>query len=462
MANQISALTEPLQPTTAQNDVFVNEDEGLVEIAHGFTKGSVSSYLTFLGALLLVPAGAITWVVTDDSPVGTVLLMLGVICAALHGIIRRRTPFQILMGERVVRYGDKSVSFQQVRPEHLAWAEGSTDVTLRFQGHGIDAKVVTVGKEHQTLLWDFRNRLWNLLAATDPAAMGTYGHELSRTQWWILGVSAVFADVSGVPVDSLESRNPMARKLTARNLEQVWGVTSVEELADRVQWLTDVGHRRDFGHAAHVTSFPPQVRQEYVQLLQGFGSAMTPSGAPETPQTQQALARLVQLRWGPNGDRAASVLHQLPRGGRARVLTDDALVNDVSWFAWALLTDPAYWTEELYRLRQLAGQHPAEVESRYLMHDYTWAMILLRLAYGMGWIEAEQCWSALLPMAQRVQGAYGSWDEMGHYFLESRKLWGGPDAPNLKRFAKATQEMRDSAKSPWNAVPWQHPLQRDW
>ncbi|WP_159944847.1 MULTISPECIES: DUF1266 domain-containing protein [unclassified Nocardiopsis] len=423
MANQISALTESLRHTSARHDVHVDAEEGRIEI-----------------------------VAARD---------------ALRALFRRSLRFQVLLDERVVRYGGVGVPFDRVRPENLVVEEGPRTTAVRFRGHGIDTAVVSAPSGEQDRLRAFRERLWDLLSATDPTALATYGSDLTPTQWWLLGASAVFASATGTPPDKLEWRNPLTRRMTRRLLEEGWDVHSWQEAAALVAWLVEAGHRRDFTHAANAAALPPPARAEYERLLAAVGEHHERGDLPDIPETDTSetdalVRRLVFLRWGTAGGRAVDALDAMPHAGRVHLPGGDPLIGDVSWFSWSLRTGPNYWRAELHRVRQLTGRPPAEAADTRLSHDHAWALRLLRSSYGLGWIEAEECWERMLPIARAVQAAYSSWEEMAHCFLESYELWGGPDAPLLEGFAEAADELRASPRSPWRAVAWEHPLHRDW
>jgi hypothetical protein len=463
MANQIEQLEAAVEGTLARNDFYFDADESTVKVPVLFTAWSASSMLLLLGGLALWIAAAVVHFVAT-GPAALVCLALGAVLLAGFGWAQRRSGFEIRVAQRTVAYKRVRVPFDHVRPEELVLDRGIDMVVLRFRGHGVDVKLGEFRASEEPRAREFRDRLWELIARTDVRGAGAYGSDLTPVQWWIIGTSAVFAEVNGFPTDRLGT-DAMAlvakrqRASAAELLASAWGVHDPAGLARCVDGLLDPGHREDFALSAGVAGLPPQTRDEYLWLL-GHADGLVRGGATlDAPPLRDAVRRIVTLRHGAAGGRAAAAFD-------AQVLGDprvpDGVAADVRSFTRQLLADRDFWREEGGRVRMLHGAHPDAVRSRYLVWDYGRAMMLYRWGHMLDWIPAEDCWRAMLPIAAEIQRHYGSWREMGAAYLDGRQLWAGGAADHHADFTTAFEAMASSPRSPWNVADWYLPLHRDW
>ncbi|ADD41481.1 DUF1266 domain-containing protein [Stackebrandtia nassauensis] len=109
----------------------------------------------------------------------------------------------------------------------------------------------------------------------------------------------------------------------------------------------------------------------------------------------------------------------------------------------------------------------AGIPGKYLAWDYARALWMQRMGFILGWFDEEYCWDTMLPLARDVQRHYSGWAEMNHWYLEGRRLWsaavsdGKPDPVQAQR-ERTAERLAADPKCPWNFLPWDLPLHRDW
>ena len=94
--------------------------------------------------------------------------------------------------------------------------------------------------------------------------------------------------------------------------------------------------------------------------------------------------------------------------------------------------------------------------------DYSRAICLCRWAYTVGYLNEEEAWGRILPMARLLQAVFDSWEDLGRNYLIGRQFWSYEDS--LKdgwRYEDAVQRLLDMRDSPWNQYPWALDLSND-
>jgi ankyrin repeat protein len=78
---------------------------------------------------------------------------------------------------------------------------------------------------------------------------------------------------------------------------------------------------------------------------------------------------------------------------------------------------------------------------------------LVNDGYASGYIDANEAWANILPVAQELQKDFSSWKEMADNFLDSRAIW---NHGHGERFEKCVALLLDPQQpnSVWNQVPW--------
>ncbi|WP_372096513.1 DUF1266 domain-containing protein [Tistrella mobilis] len=356
------------------------------------------------------------------------------------------------------------------------------------------------------------------LAADLPKAPG----RLTPVQGWIIGAGAIFARANGHPVDRLgDVSGPLGalgRRKAVALLREGWGIVGGEDVDGQVMSLITRGHREDFGFTARVAELSEGERVRYGRALH----ALTDSGLANDPAARQrALADLIALRYGPQGLQVmGGVLRRAPETDPAVVdLVETAMLGPLwdpdvdadelephwararemvgtefgdeglsAFDAWRAaftrdvievpgalelyvqlriflhqLADPDFPAEELGRLRLLEAAGPGAVtHDRHMAWDFGRALMLIRWGHMAGWIDADDAWMRMLQIAREIQSAYGSWTDMAAACLEGRALWSGGRDGDQPAFEKAAAELEADPDSPWNRLPWDLPLEKDW
>lgn len=89
------------------------------------------------------------------------------------------------------------------------------------------------------------------------------------------------------------------------------------------------------------------------------------------------------------------------------------------------------------------------------------AMLLLRSATAMGWVDNEASFRECFRLGARLQSGYPSWEAMGEDLLRSRRAWrelpldGSDDDDDMELVVDSLNDVR---KSHWSTVPWTTPL----
>ena len=82
---------------------------------------------------------------------------------------------------------------------------------------------------------------------------------------------------------------------------------------------------------------------------------------------------------------------------------------------------------------------------------------LINAGFAAGYLNEQEAWDRLLPLARSTQAVFASWQEMSDNFLDGREIWAGLRDPN---FAAVSQLLLDAkeANSPWNRSAWKTDL----
>jgi hypothetical protein len=281
---------------------------------------------------------------------------------------------------------------------------------------------------------------------------------LTPVQRWILGPSAIFADVNGFPVDRLGVKEERQQKEALEFLTgPSWGFETTEDLLDQADILVQHGHRAEFAQTARMTALPPAGRAEFVNLLRRMDGLVKRKAAGPGSQGPDILRRLVVLRFGLS---YAQLFDQLHGGGGGDIPSTEML--ELRSFLHSVFTDPDYAAEEPKRLEMWLDPAFPREPSRYLIWDYARVMLLLRCGYMAGWIPEPFCWDRLFMLAMDVQRHYASWQDMANCYLQGRLMWSGGTAGRQNAFERCANNLVADPNSPWNLVPWNLPLRTDW
>lgn len=105
---------------------------------------------------------------------------------------------------------------------------------------------------------------------------------------------------------------------------------------------------------------------------------------------------------------------------------------------------------------RLLEQHFQRLGPKSLLGwDLTRYIALCRWGYLVGYLDEAEAWRLIIPAAQRLQGTFASWDDLGENYLIGRHFW-SPDEnrQNGHLHRDMFRRLLESPDSPWNRFPW--------
>ncbi len=172
---------------------------------------------------------------------------------------------------------------------------------------------------------------------------------------------------------------------------------------------------------------------------------------------QADLRRRLSGSWGINSrEELFKTLDWIDEAGhRADFETAGRLVSLLSETQFQALLRKADNAEASNRLR-VARQYYKQLGDKSICGwDYTRAICLCRWAYVAGYINEDQAWQRIMPMALRLQEKFDSWEDLGRNYLIGRQFWSYQETQqNGWLFEDAVQRLLDMQSSPWNRYPW--------
>ncbi|MFD0901009.1 DUF1266 domain-containing protein [Actinomadura sediminis] len=424
--------------------------------------GGVTMLLT--GAVLSLAglADAARWALAPGA------LMLGAVLVLLA--LLRFTPvaalwpgLEVHFAERALVHRRTRVPFGELRPEHLVWKNGRFFRRLYVRHPSLRKQVAGFFEGEERQAAEFGRRLWELISAPDPPAVLAHGAGLTPVQQWIIGAGAPYGAANGFRLDRLgtapgESAAAADRRTALELLQDPWGAYDLEQLLAAVNWLVQDGHRADFAQDAELAARPPADQEEYAELLREVDGLIA-RDMLEPPFVERLIA-LVRVRYGDRGEAYARLVPPLLRDEPGADLSEQGA--ELAHFLHRLFNDRSHAAEELHRLKTLADPALRADAGRFLIWDYGRALMLYRWGHMVGWLTEEYCWERMLPLALDVQRRYTSWRDMATCYLQGRLLWSGGGGRAHDEYDRLIDALAAEPRSPWNAVPWDLALTRDW
>ncbi|GAB3456331.1 hypothetical protein GCM10027570_37730 [Streptomonospora sediminis] len=473
MDNRIEHLQATVKGTLAENAFYFDTDRGTVRVPGLFTSWAASTLIVLLAGIAGLVAALIV-AFLGPGPVAAGLLAAGIAFLALFAWANRRPGWELRLIQQAVAHNRGKLPFHAIRHDHLLLERaGSGRLTLVFRGGGVDKPLAAFRAHEEAAAMRLRQQFWELISASATASgaarsprAGTHT-PLTPVQSWIMGSFAIFAEVNGQPLDRLGPESAAERAADQRSAHRVladaWDTAGRDQLLANIDALVTAGHREDFAHSAAVAALPRTAQDTYIQLLRWADDCAANGGRIGAPPLDDALRRILFLRHGPQGDRYARLYDAYAAGtAPTGAGPDTRALAEIESFTAQLAAGRGFGQEEADRVSMLAGAPPEQVQHKHLVWDYARAMMLYRWGHLAGWLEADFCWDRMLPLAREIQRAYGSWVEMGEYYLSGRRLWAGGVPGDQDRFEEAAARLRGSPRSPWNTLAWSHPLERDW
>jgi hypothetical protein len=105
---------------------------------------------------------------------------------------------------------------------------------------------------------------------------------------------------------------------------------------------------------------------------------------------------------------------------------------------------------------RILEQHFQRLGTKSLLGwDLTRYIALCRWGYLVGYLDEAEAWKLIMPAAQRLQGTFASWDDLGENYLIGRHFWSPDENRQNGHLHRDTfRRLLGSPDSPWNRYPW--------
>ncbi|WP_131736242.1 DUF1266 domain-containing protein [Actinomadura roseirufa] len=469
---QLGALERAVEGTLAEGsfefdgDAAVLRIEGSLVLTTGWflSLGTAGVVLLLAGAVLSLTGlqDEARWIL---APGATLLaLVLGFV------LLLRFTSLPTLWPELELRFAERAmvhrrarVPFGDLRPEHLVWKNGRYFRRLYVRHPALRKQLAGFFDSERRQAEEFHERLWQLISAPDLPAVLARGDELTPVQRWIIGAGAPYGAINGFRLDRLGAADgadaAAADRRTAHELlQEPWGAYDLEQLLGALNWLVQDGHRADFSQDADLAARGPAEQEEYAALLREVDGLIARDSLE--PPFVERLIELVRVRYGDQGADYARLVPPLLRDEPGADASEQGA--ELAQFLNRLFNDRDHAGEELHRLKTLADPALRANIGRFLIWDYGRALMLYRWGHMVGWLTEEYCWERMLPLALDIQRRYTSWTDMATCYLQGRLLWSGGGGKAQAEYERLTVQLSTDPRSPWNLVPWNLDLTRDW
>lgn len=471
-AGQLDALERAVEGTLAEGAFEFDGDEAVLRIEGSLilTTGWFLG-LGISGVTLLLAGAALSLVGLQDEArwaLAPGAALLGAVACFL--LLWRFTPLARLWSDVELRFDEEAIvhrrtriPFGDLRPEHLVWKTGPFFRRLYVRHPSLRKQLAGFFDGEERQAEEFQRRLWELISAPDLPRVLTHGNDLTPVQRWIIGAGAPYGAVNGFQVDRLgtahgESAASADRRTAHELLQDPWGAYDLEQLLAAVNWLVQDGQRADFAQEARLAARPPAAREEYGTLLREVDGLIARDRLE--PPFVERLIELVRIRYGDEGGAYARLVPALLHDEPGADTSEQGA--ELAQFLHRLFNDRDHASEELHRLEVLADPALRANAGRFLIWDYGQALMLYRWGRMVGWLTEEYCWERMLPLALDIQRRYSSWRDMAACYLQGRLLWSGGGGAAQAEYERLVEELATEPRSPWNLVPWDLDLTRDW
>ena len=121
-----------------------------------------------------------------------------------------------------------------------------------------------------------------------------------------------------------------------------------------------------------------------------------------------------------------------------------------SWVIWMTMFQQNTATDETKAIRE---NYLTWKTRSGLAGDLCRAAFIVNQGFACHYIDENEAWSLLHPIAQDTQAGFTSWHEMCDNFLDAREMWTGSADPDLDACGDLLCNSKDP-NSPWNEIPW--------
>lgn len=477
MDGRLDALERAVEGTLAEGSFEYDGDAAVLRIEGSPVRTAGWGIGAGAGGVALLLAGAVLSLagLPDEArwALAPGAALLGAVACFLllwrfSPLSRLWTDLELRFAERAIVHRRTRLSFGDLRPEHLVWKNGPFFRRLYVRHPSLRKQLAGFFGSEERQAEEFRKRLWELISAPDlPGAPGVpgvplRGGDLTPVQRWIIGAGAPYGAINGFRVDRLGAGPGAAaaadRRAAQELLQDPWGAYDLEQLLAALNWLVQDGHRADFTQDADLAARPPAAQEEYAELLREVDGLI--SADRLEPPFVERLIELVRVRYGDEGDEYARLVPPLLRDEPGADASEEGA--ELAQFLHQLFNDRNHAAEELHRLKALADPALRANVGRFLIWDYGRALMLYRWGHMVGWLTEEYCWERMLPLALDIQRRYSSWRDMATCYLQGRLLWSGGGGKAQDEYERLVDDLATEPRSPWNLVPWDLDLTRDW
>ncbi|MBW8485296.1 DUF1266 domain-containing protein [Actinomadura parmotrematis] len=462
-SGRLGAVEDAALGTLAEDTLDYDEDAGVLALDGSLLSETVGFLVAGVGGVVLMLAGtALTFAGADGwarwtlgAGAALVLLVLAMLLVLRYAPDRPAVEFRLAEG--VAAYRGATVPLAELEPAHLAWRGGRVFKRLHLRHPLIRRRIAAFFAGEADAAEEFRERLWELLS--EPHLPGP----ATPVQRWILGAGALYGAINGFRLDRLggdpSPEGALADGRAALELlQEPWNVYDLDQLLAAVTWLVQDGHRADFAQDADLAARPAAEQDEYARLLREVDGLIAEDRME--PPFVERLIELVRVRYGTEGEVYAKLVPSLLRDEPGADASEEGAA--LAQFLGQLFNDRDHAAEELHRLDVLADPGLRANTGRFLIWDYSRALMLYRWGHMAGWLTERYCWDRMLPLARDIQRGYGSWQDMATCYLQGRRLWSGADEEARAEYDRLMEELTGDSLSPWNLVPWDLDLRDDW
>ncbi|MFI0481872.1 DUF1266 domain-containing protein [Actinomadura sp. 9N215] len=471
-AGQLDALERAVEGTLAEGSFEFDGDEAVLRIEGSLALAA--GWFRVLGGcgVGLLLAGAVLSL-TGLQDASRWLLAPGAGALGLALLLRWTPPRRLWSGlelrfaEQAMVHRRTRIPFRDLRPEHLVWKNGLFFRRLYVRHPSLRKKLAGFFDKEERQANEFQRRLWELISAPDLPGVLAHaardGGGLTPVQRWIIAAGAPYGAINGFRLDRLGTAPgtdaAAADRRTAQELlHDPWGAYDLEQLLGAVNWLVQDGHRAGFTQDAHLAARSPAAQEEYRTLLREVDGLIARDELE--PPFVERLIELVRVRYGDEGGSYAGLVPRLLRDEPGADVSEEGA--ELAQFLHHLFNDRNHASEELHRLKALADPALRANVGRLLIWDYGRALMLYRWGHMVGWLTEEYCWERMLPLAIDIQRRYSSWQDMATCYLQGRLLWSGGAGRTQAEYEHLIEDLTTGTRSPWNVIPWNLDLTRDW
>ena len=117
--------------------------------------------------------------------------------------------------------------------------------------------------------------------------------------------------------------------------------------------------------------------------------------------------------------------------------------------------------DALNRLEIVTAHYPQLKAKGLLGWDLARYIALCRRAYTAGYLEREEAWDLIMPIARRLQAAFDSWEDLGNNYLLGRRFWSKELADSGNPILeKEFKKLLGDETSVWRKLPWKVDLKQ--